>query len=122
MATFIKRSQRKNGTITYRQENSSVSVSFPRTAFEGGVAPDSIEIGAEGLVGPGVRRSGRTAEVDPAVAEARRVIAEARAQRKARLAEKLANMTPEQLAKREATLAKLKEKNRAKREAATAAA
>lgn len=114
MALFTKFKTRKNGSTTYRQDNSTVSVSFPATAFTG-AAPDMLEISAENLsTGPAARVKGVRQE-DPAIAAARKVLADAKVARKAALEAKIAAMTPEQLAKRAEALAKAKARAKAKK-------
>lgn len=110
---FQKFKTRKNGSTSYRQEGSTVSVSFPATAFNG-EAPDLIEINSDELAPVGARTV-RVSAVNAEVAEAKRVLAEARAKRKEALAAKIAAMTPEQLAKREQNLIKLRERAAARK-------
>ncbi len=110
MARLLKFKTRKNGAVSYRQEGSTVSVSFPASAFPNG-SPDFLDVVADGL-SAGEPRASKPASKDPAVQAALKVIEDAKAARKERLAEKLAKMTPEQIAKRNERLAKLKAKSK----------
>lgn len=114
MATFLKGKTRKNGFTAYRQANSRVSFLVPSTAFPQGL-PDTIEIDGDGLSAGSTGGGRGPVAKDPAVQAALQVIADAKAARKAALAAKLAGMTPEQIAKRDERLAKLKAKVAAKK-------
>lgn len=91
---------RKNGATNYREDGGTVSISVPATAFPG--APDAeLQISGATLTLSGTRAK-KAKAVDPAVAEAKSVLARVRADNAARAEariEALATMTTDEIAK-----------------------
>lgn len=47
MATFKKTSTSKHGTAYYQRDGFKGNIAIPSSQFEGGTAPDTIEVGTE---------------------------------------------------------------------------
>lgn len=113
MATFQLYKQTKNRAL-YRQNGAGRSVRFDVRAFEGGTAPEAIEIGAAfapitATVGGGKK------ELPADVQQAAELLRQFRERRRQ---EREARMTPEQKAQRDAKAKEKKEKKTKKTEPA----